>query len=42
MCLAENGIVDFFTGSIQYGNIVVGILSTAMTLDSIVNRTEDI
>ena len=36
MGLAENGVVDFFAQTIQYGDVVVGILCTAMALDGTV------
>ena len=42
MSLAEDGVIDFFTGTIEDGHIVICVLGTTMTLDGIIDRTEDV
>ena len=42
MSLTEDGVVDFFTGTVENGHVVVGILRTTVTLDGIVDTTEDV
>ena len=36
MGLAEDGVVDFLAGTVEHGDVVVGVLGTAVTLDGLV------
>ena len=42
MGLAEKGVVNLFADTIEHGDVVVGVLSTTVTLDGIIAFVADI
>ena len=38
MGLAKKGVVDFFTDTVKYGHVVVGILGATVALDGLITR----
>ena len=42
MSFTEDGVVDFLASAVKYGYVVVGVFSATVTLDGVINTTQNV